>query len=553
MKQSAKFIISLLFSLVLVVLFTVFCCKFQLFAAIVVGVPLSICLTISIVTFIAFKAEFEREKRKHKILEYFNNYTPKIDELDYETYTNSIKNQIIYYCEYGFITLNQNSFNCDGRKSAFPIYYLKIIDIKAEIGSDDKILIKILFQDISTSPPFQWFNTSTQIDFKFTHIDDAKMFFKIIKNIIAIVKIEERKHGIDTKKLTPPKYPTIQADISVGKELKTNNCETIKKQNPTKKKSNNGFETIDKCTSASNIIRIEYKDNEAPENATIVTLKNNHKFSAEDYLSVYGYQTQKTAKLQYFFFLDKSRSKKNEHGNIIYPAIKISSTVIVHFPDLTTEEARKYIAISYAERATKNYYVPAEEIDDLTHYWSGKQIYEEQQKIKNPDYCVIDIETTGLSRTSDQIIEISAVRVRANEITDTFTSLVKPTISIPASATQINGITNDMVKNAPPLKEVLAKFVEFVGNDIVIGHNIGNFDLEYISRACANELNKSFDNDYIDTYPLARSTFSGIYDYKLSTLCRELGITQSTHRAEADCISTKELYDKIKAKMISNN
>ena len=305
-------------------------------------------------------------------------------------------------------------------------------------------------------------------------------------------------------------------------------------------------ETIDRCTALEEIKRIDYIGEAIPKNARVVTLMNNHTFSAEDFLAVYGYQVHKTAKMEYYFFLDKSREMQDENGNTIYPAIKITAKTIVHFPDLTTEEAQKYIAISYAERASKNYSVPAEEIDDIFHYRLGRYLYEEYQRIAKSDYCVIDIETTGLDRIDDQIIEISALRVRNDEIIDTFTQLIKPTIPIPASATAINGITNKMVANAPALKEVLLGFVEFVGNDIVVGHNIDRFDLEFINIACDNELGKSFDNVSIDTLQLARSTFNLVSNYQLATLCRELGITQSEHRAEADCISTKYLYDKIK-------
>lgn len=167
------------------------------------------------------------------------------------------------------------------------------------------------------------------------------------------------------------------------------------------------------------------------------------------------------------------------------------------------------------------------------------------------DYCVVDLETTGLSRVYDQIIEISAIRVRNNEITNTFTQLIQPTIPIPARATKKNGITNEMVKNAPAISEVISKFLEFVGDDILIGHNIGNFDLEFIERECKIILGQSFTNAYIDTLILARQTFD-MYSYELSSLCRELGITQSQHRAESDCVSTKELYDKIKQKICSD-
>ena len=173
--------------------------------------------------------------------------------------------------------------------------------------------------------------------------------------------------------------------------------------------------------------------------------------------------------------------------------------------------------------------------------------FEQQQQLLKSDYCVVDIETTGLNKQSDQIIEISALRVRNNKITDTFTSLVKPTIAVPSSATYVNRITNEMLENAPPLKDVIARFIEFVGSDTVIGHNISGFDLKFIKRDCKKKSDKLFDNDYIDTLILAQNTFLCMPNYKLPTLCRELGIKPPRHRAKSDCISTKKLFDKIKA------
>ncbi|MBO5327948.1 MAG: 3'-5' exonuclease, partial [Clostridia bacterium] len=262
------------------------------------------------------------------------------------------------------------------------------------------------------------------------------------------------------------------------------------------------------------------------------------------FLSIYGYQTINSSKSQFFFFLDKSRTKKSDQGKIIYPAIKVSSKVVDKFPNLNTEEAKKYIATSYKLYNPESY-------DDLIHYRIGKHIYYKQQSEIIDDYCVIDIETTGLNEKYDQIIEIAAIRVRDNKITDTFTSLIKPSITIPIDSTAINGITNEMVKNAPTIKEILPKFVEFIGKDTVIGHYV-SFDLKFIDRYCIRELGKSFTNKSLDTCHLSRKIFSELKNYKLSTLCHELNITQSNHRADIDCISTKELYDKIKERMLKS-
>ena len=160
------------------------------------------------------------------------------------------------------------------------------------------------------------------------------------------------------------------------------------------------------------------------------------------------------------------------------------------------------------------------------------------------DYCVIDIETTGLNPGWDKIIEISALKVRNNIITDKFTSLINPSIEISPFITQLTGITNEMLLTAPPLKEILPNFISFINDDVVLGHNI-TFDLYFLSTESLQLLGKNFTNDYINTLPLSRKIFPELSSHQLSVLAENLKITTPAHRAECDCITTKELYDKI--------
>ena len=95
------------------------------------------------------------------------------------------------------------------------------------------------------------------------------------------------------------------------------------------------------------------------------------------------------------------------------------------------------------------------------------------------DYTVIDIETTGLSSKYNEIIELSAIKIRNNKIADKFSTLVKPNCMISPFITNLTGITNDMVKNAPNVKEAILKYIDFISDDIVIGHNV-NFDIGFI-------------------------------------------------------------------------
>lgn len=93
----------------------------------------------------------------------------------------------------------------------------------------------------------------------------------------------------------------------------------------------------------------------------------------------------------------------------------------------------------------------------------GKQLYN-----YTPDYVLFDLETTGISRNTDEVIEISAVKVRNGRVVDEFSQLVNPGKSIPYAASMVNNITNQMVRNAPHFDRVLEYFVNFIENDTLV-------------------------------------------------------------------------------------
>ena len=98
------------------------------------------------------------------------------------------------------------------------------------------------------------------------------------------------------------------------------------------------------------------------------------------------------------------------------------------------------------------------------------------------DYVVFDLETTGMSPDKDEIVEISAIKVKDGEIVDEFSSLVNPGMPIPAGASSVNGITDDMVADAPGFEEVFELFLEFIGEEVLVGHNIAGFDMHFLYR-----------------------------------------------------------------------
>ena len=114
------------------------------------------------------------------------------------------------------------------------------------------------------------------------------------------------------------------------------------------------------------------------------------------------------------------------------------------------------------------------------------------------NYVVFDLETTGTSPKKDGIVEISALRVRDGEVVEEFTSLVNPMMHIPYYASQVNGITDDMVEDEPTIDDILPEFINFIGEDVLVGHNIHCFDMKYIWRDCEKVFGKVPNNNYID-------------------------------------------------------
>lgn len=168
------------------------------------------------------------------------------------------------------------------------------------------------------------------------------------------------------------------------------------------------------------------------------------------------------------------------------------------------------------------------------------------------DYCVFDLETTGTSYKSDAIIEISAVKVIDGKVAAQFTSLVNPGLPISVYATAVNGITDDMVADAPIIDDALADFLDFVGDMILVGHNIHSFDMKFICRDAMRIWGKNVGNDYVDTLPLARKYLPQLSNHKLTDLAMHYGIDpEGAHRALYDCKMNQEVYERLGMEIVN--
>ena len=165
------------------------------------------------------------------------------------------------------------------------------------------------------------------------------------------------------------------------------------------------------------------------------------------------------------------------------------------------------------------------------------------------EFCVFDIETTGLSLANDKITEIGAVIIKDGIITDTYSTFVNPEIPIPEKITELTGITNDMVKDARTINEVLPEFIDFIKDRILVAHN-AKFDIGFIRKECKNNDIK-FLNTYLDTLALSRFINSDIKGkHKLDSLAKYFGLGDfNHHRASDDAEMLAQIFNCMMEKL----
>ena len=164
------------------------------------------------------------------------------------------------------------------------------------------------------------------------------------------------------------------------------------------------------------------------------------------------------------------------------------------------------------------------------------------KKIDEEEFVVFDIETTGLNSHTNKIIEIGAVKIKAGRIIDRYSQLINPGISIPYHITEITSITNEQVANQPKIDEVIGKFVEFIGDAVLVAHN-APFDMGFIKRDIKEYLNIDLECSVIDTLQMARDLFPDFKKYGLGDLNKSLGLAlEKHHRAVDDSQATANMF-----------
>ncbi|MGE0792804.1 MAG: PolC-type DNA polymerase III [Candidatus Woesearchaeota archaeon] len=169
------------------------------------------------------------------------------------------------------------------------------------------------------------------------------------------------------------------------------------------------------------------------------------------------------------------------------------------------------------------------------------------------EHVVLDIETTGLSRYTNRITEIAAIKLKNDKIVDKFHSLINPEQHIPRFITRLTGIDDNMVEDAPKIKEVLPNFKPFLSDYPIVAHNAG-FDFGFLEHNFQRHLNHQLNNKLICTMRLANRIPIDFKNKKLQTLCDYFRIkNESQHRAMGDAMATVLLLQNFKNILAKNN
>ena len=158
-------------------------------------------------------------------------------------------------------------------------------------------------------------------------------------------------------------------------------------------------------------------------------------------------------------------------------------------------------------------------------------------------FVVFDLETTGFSNKNDKITEIGAVKIENFKVVDRFSQLINPQKDISYKVQELTGITNDLIKDKPTIEEVLPKFIEFIGDSVMVAHN-ADFDMGFMQQKC-REQNIEFKNTSVDTLTLARTLLPHMKRFRLNLIAKELGVPLlNHHRAVDDAEATAHIFIK---------
>lgn len=179
--------------------------------------------------------------------------------------------------------------------------------------------------------------------------------------------------------------------------------------------------------------------------------------------------------------------------------------------------------------------------------------------MENSSLAVVDIETTGLSKSRDKITEFSGVVLRWNTSSKRFdtvnemSTLINPGIRIPAFITQLTGITNNMVKDAPVFGDAASNIREFIGENVFVAHN-ATFDYNFLDFNFKDNGMDGLSNSALCTCKLSRRLVPSLSSYRLGSVCNHFSIeNRQAHRAMGDVLATKDVFNELYGYMKMRN
>ncbi|MDO4179405.1 MAG: 3'-5' exonuclease [Phascolarctobacterium sp.] len=192
-------------------------------------------------------------------------------------------------------------------------------------------------------------------------------------------------------------------------------------------------------------------------------------------------------------------------------------------------------------------YIDFFEEDTQRRPYKGRSIL----KIPN-EYIVLDLETTGFSPESCEIIEFGGIKVINGKEIESLSVLICPKHGISQEITNITGIDNKIVKNAPSLEAVLPEILAYIGDSIIVGHNV-NFDINFLYEASMQIMGKPLTNDFLDTMRLSKKLYPDMKHHRLSDLVKKFQVGDYVeHRALDDARQTLACLKRMKADMEDN-
>ncbi len=161
------------------------------------------------------------------------------------------------------------------------------------------------------------------------------------------------------------------------------------------------------------------------------------------------------------------------------------------------------------------------------------------------NYVVIDLEMTGLNAKTDKILELGAVRVQKGRQVGFFSEIVCPKVQLSERIVELTGITQTMAETGADLDETVLKFLEFIGDDLLVGQNV-IFDYGFLKQWAVNH-KITFDRNAVDTLKLARKFLPAEQKKDLESLCNYFGVERrNAHRALDDAVETAEIFERLK-------